>query len=432
MQNIVDVFKRIKETSSRSGKESILKANEGNVEFRRILEFMYNPFVLTGIKAKKLQKFSDFQSNHYHIQFYNVFEAMQYIVQNNSGRDEDVKAIANFINEHEDEEHDFLQDMFTKDYKCGITSGTINKVYGKGTIHEFDVLLAKAFKDHGHKLKGIFYITLKLDGIRCVAIKKDGVVQFYTRQGQPIDDLIDIEAEIAQKLPDNFVLDGELLLENPKRLPSDELFRATQKVVRKDGIKQNLEFNVFDGLPLEEFLEGRSKLKYEARRKEIGELFNNAKPQFIRQLPVLYIGDDKAVISEILQEVVANGHEGLMINTANGHYVTKRSDVLLKVKEMHTVDLQVLELEEGSGKYKGTLGAIVVDYKGYRVGVGSGFTDTERNMLWNTKDIKELSLIGKIAEIQYFEESSNEDGGISLRFPVFKRIRDDKDEPSLH
>lgn len=428
MQNIVEVFKQIKETSSRSGKEAILKANEGNDTFRRILEFMYNPFILTGIKAKKLQKFASY--NAHHIQFFNVLEAIDFITKNNTGRDEDVKAIANYINNHTDSEvHDFLQDMFTKDYKCGITSSTINKVYGKGTIPEFDVLLAKAYKDYGHKLKGRFYITLKLDGIRCVAIKKNGVVQFFTRQGQPIDDLIDIEEEIARKFPDNFVLDGELLLENPKGLPSDELFRATQKVVRKDGIKQNLEFNVFDGLPLDEFLEGKSKLKYEARRKEIEQLFTAAKPQFIRQLPVLYVGEDKEQISVILQEVVALGHEGLMINTANGHYVTKRSDVLLKVKEMHTVDLRVVGFEEGSGKNKGTLGALIVDYKGYEVKVGSGFTDADRNIIWNKmrKDI-----IGQIIEVQYFEESSNQDGGISLRFPVFLRIRDDKDEPSLH
>jgi DNA ligase-1 len=36
----------------------------------------------------------------------------------------------------------------------------------------------------------------------------------------------------------------------------------------------------------------------------------------------------------------------------------------------------------------------------------------------------------QIVEIQYFEESNNEQGGLSLRFPVFKRVRDDKNEES--
>lgn len=430
LSNVIDVFKEIKNTSSRTGKEAILKANIDNQDFRKILEFMYNPYILTGIKAKKLQKFADFHSNHYHIQFYNVDEAIDYIVQNNSGKDEDVKAIANFINDHFDEEiRDFLQDMFTKDYKCGITASTINKVYGNGTIPEFDVLLAKAYKDHGHKLKGRFYITLKLDGIRCVAIKQNGAVQFFTRQGQPIDDLIDIEDEITRNFPDNFVYDGELLLKNPLGLPSDALFRATQKVVRKDGIKKDLEFHVFDGLPVDEFMTGKSKLTYEQRRSELDSGVFSTNHENIQLLPVIYVGEDKSVISDILSDVIAEGHEGLMINTAKGHYVTKRSDVLLKVKEMHTVDLKVVGFEEGNGKLKGTLGALVVSYKGHEVKVGSGFTDEDRNIIWNTMldDI-----VGTIVEVQYFEESTNEQGGISLRFPVFVRIRDDKTEPSLH
>lgn len=430
LSNVIDVFSEIKNTSSRTGKEAILKANIDNHDFRKILEFMYNPYILTGIKAKKLQKFADFHSNHYHIQFYNVDEAIDYIVQNNSGKDEDVKAIANFINDHFDEEiQDFLQDMFTKDYKCGITASTINKVYGKGTIPEFDVLLAKAYKDHGHKLKGRFYITLKLDGIRCVAIKKDGVVQFFTRQGQPIDDLVDIEDEINRNFPDDFVYDGELLLKNPLGLPSDALFRATQKVVRKDGTKKDLEFHVFDGLPVDEFMAGKSKLTYEQRRSELDSGVFSTEHENVQFLPILYVGEDKSVISDILSEAIAEGQEGLMINTAKGHYVTKRSDVLLKVKEMHTVDLKVVGFEEGNGKLKGTLGALIVSYKGHEVKVGSGFTDEDRNIIWNTMldDI-----VGTIVEVQYFEESSNQDGGISLRFPVFLRIRDDKTEPSLH
>lgn len=431
MKTVVEIFREIKETSSRTGKEAILRANSDNQDFRRILEFMYNPYVLTGIKYKKLVKFANY--NAHHIQFFNVFEAIDFITKNNTGRDEDVKAIANFINTYDTDiyspVHDFLQEMFTKNYKCGITSGTINKVYGKGTIPEFDVLLAKAYKDHGHKLKGRFYITLKLDGIRCVAIKQNGVVQFFTRQGQPIDDLVDIEDELTRNFPDNFVYDGELLLKNPLGLPSDDLFRATQKVVRRDGIKKDLEFHVFDGLPIDEFMEGKSKLTYEQRRSELDSGIFSTSHEHVHYLPILYVGEDKTVISDILAEVVSLGHEGLMINTAKGHYVTKRSDTLLKVKEMHTIDLKVIGFEEGNGKFKGTLGALIVSYKGYEVKVGSGFTDEDRNIIWNTMldDI-----VGTIVEVQYFEESTNQDGGISLRFPVFVRIRDDKTEPSLH
>jgi DNA ligase-1 len=431
MLDIVSVFQQIKGTSSRTGKEAILKANEYNTDFRRVLEFIYNPFILTGIKGKKLQKFASFYDEEIASHFNDVFDAIDFITTHNSGRDDDVKAIASFINDHTlTKVHDFLQDMFTKDYKCGITSGTINKVYGKGTIPEFDVMLAKSYKDHGHKLKGKFYITLKLDGIRCLAIKKNGAVQFFTRQGQPIDDLIEIEEELMKTPMDNFVFDGELLLK-PNGMDSSDLFRATQKVVRKDGEKKGLDFHIFDGLLLDEFMEGKSNFKYEARRKAIsvgvfgdkedGEIYNH-----LNHLKVIYEGDDKSVISDLLAKVIAEGHEGLMINTAKGLYVTKRSDVLLKVKEMYTVDLRVVGFEHGEGRLGNTLGALIVDYKGYKVKVGSGFSDSTRELIWSIRD----EMIGKIIEVQYFEESSNQDGGISLRFPVYKQTRDDKTEAS--
>jgi DNA ligase-1 len=96
---------------------------------------------------------------------------------------------------------------------------------------------------------------------------------------------------------------------------------------------------------------------------------------------------------------------------------------LLKVKKMNTLDLEIIAFEEGSGRLAGTLGARWVRYKdGNTVKVGSGFSDELRNQIWNDRQ----SYSGKIIEVQYFEESTNADGGKSLRFPVFKDFRFDK------
>ena len=95
---------------------------------------------------------------------------------------------------------------------------------------------------------------------------------------------------------------------------------------------------------------------------------------------------------------------------------------------METVDLRIIGFEEGSSKNAGKLGALIVDYKGNEVGVGSGFTDFDREFIWNNQD----QYLGKICEVQYFEESKNKDGGVSLRFPVFKHLRTDKTEPSYN
>ena len=92
---------------------------------------------------------------------------------------------------------------------------------------------------------------------------------------------------------------------------------------------------------------------------------------------------------------------------------------------MQTCDIRCLREEEGEGKYQGKLGKIICDYKGYELGVGSGFLDRDREFYWNNPN----EIVGHIVEIQYFEESKNEKGELSLRFPIFKWVRD-KDEES--
>ena len=116
-----------------------------------------------------------------------------------------------------------------------------------------------------------------------------------------------------------------------------------------------------------------------------------------------------------------------MINIANASYQKKRTSDILKVKKMNTVDLFVTSIFEGKGKYKGTLGGVMIEYKGQPVGVGSGFSDNQRKIIWAHPD----NIIGKLIEVQYFEESKDKNGNPSLRFPVFKTIRLDKNEESL-
>ena len=108
-------------------------------------------------------------------------------------------------------------------------------------------------------------------------------------------------------------------------------------------------------------------------------------------------------------------------------YECKRTNNLIKIKSFKSSDLKIVGVLEGSGKLSGTLGSIVVDYKGNTVNVGSGFTDEQRNEYWAIKD----ELIGRIAEIKYKEVSKNKDTGLeSLQFPVIICIREDKTEPS--
>lgn len=427
IHKIYGIMNQIETQSAKTTKEQILKNNKGDKDFLEALTFLLNPYIVTGISTKKLNKKIAIKNGNLHDELHTLKEVMDYLLKNNSGRDIDILAIQDFMCRQDTPElQTFIKKFVTKDLKLGISEKTVNKIYGKDTIPTFAVMLAESYEKKQDKVKGKFYITLKLDGNRCVAINDESGVKFFSRKGQPVEGMVELEEQFKE-LPTGWVFDGELILKNEDNLASAELFRATQKVVRKDGEKKNLEFHVFDALPISEFREGKSKKTYEQRRNNLDLMFghyNDGQIQAIHLLPVLYEGTDKSVIPAIAQAVEEKGFEGLMVNTASGLYQTKRVVDLLKVKSMKTADLLVMSVEKAiDGQFEGLLGRVNVEYKGSLVGVGSGFTLEQRRHFVDNPD----EICGKIIEVQFFEESKDEKTGLpSLRFPVFKGIRDDK------
>jgi DNA ligase-1 len=425
-------FDLLSKESSKNGKEAILrdKKNVNDNNFLEVLKFVYNPFVVTGISTKKINKKVKVptKANVEDLEMFpDITKLMNYLKKKNTGTDYDLYVVHEFLNHcRTDKERKLIKDIVTKNLKVGITEKTVNKVYGKGTIPSFGVMLAEAYEKKESKVNGKFHLTIKIDGNRCVAIKDNDEVKFFSRKGQEIEGLNDLASQF-KLLPNNYVFDGELLLKNDDNLPSDKLFRATQKIVRKDGEKKDLEFYMFDALPLSDFKCGESKKTYEQRRNTMDVIFEQKlvsikEKRLIWILPVLYAGEDKKVISLFMTKVEKEGFEGLMLNISSEKYVTKRTSALLKIKTFNTFDGVIMGVYEGTGKNEGKLGGIVITYKDLLVRVGSGFSDKERKLYWNNPD----EIIGRVGEVSYFEESENQKGGKDLRFATWKGLRLDK------
>jgi DNA ligase-1 len=126
---------------------------------------------------------------------------------------------------------------------------------------------------------------------------------------------------------------------------------------------------------------------------------------------------------EINAQAVAGGYEGIMIKDPEAPYECKRSAAWIKLKPFIEVSLEVVDVEEGTGRNIGRLGAIVCqgvdDGKTIRVNVGSGFSDSDRDVYWDSRD----SLLGQIVEVRADAITRNQDGTYSLRFPRFLRFR---------
>jgi len=428
MEEILNIFNQLIATNSRNDKEFIFEEHKENVLFKEILKFVYDPYIVTGLSTKKINKKIKGISV---LQIRDIEGAMDYLRIHNTGRDVTILEIQSFISRQPENQRELITQIVTKSLKIGATANTMNKVYGEGFINQFDVMLADKYFEHPEAVKGEFIITQKLDGMRCVILKEEsGEVNIFSRQGQPIEDLVEIVEE-AKQLQQGNAYDGELILRNDKRLASKDLYRDTIKVARKDGEKRNLIFNCFDVVPIEDFKKGKCLIPCSKRKVQIGVILNDylegAHLEHIIEVPVLYQGIDKDMIIKLLDEAISKDQEGVMVNMSSAPYSCKRTRDILKVKKMQDCDLRVLSVEEGEGRNKGTLGRINVEYKDNVVGVGGGFNDSMRTEIFNNPE----KYIGKIAKIQFFEETTNsKDNKLSLRFPVFLEWRDDKTEPS--
>lgn len=408
LKEVKEIFDEIASVSGKKDKETIIKQNKDNELFLECLKFLLDSNITTGLSKKKINK----KVKVYENTCDDIRDMFDYVRMNNTGTDRDIGVVQGYINSLDEDMQDFVRGLFTKSLKCGADAKTVNKVI-PGLIYTFEIMLGS--KADLNKLpKGDKFVTEKYDGCRCFTQIRNGKIIMKSRQNKMFEGLIDIENSIKELGLNNISLDGELLAIDSNY---ENVYKDTMKIVStKEKEKHGVKYMIFDILPIDEFDNKKGVLNYSERRKILDNIKQN---EFISITPVLYHGTDNDKVLEILSICRANGAEGAMINL-DKPYEFKRSKTLLKLKVMNTCDLKIIGFEEGDGKYKGTLGNLICDYKGYQLGVGSGFDDKQREQIWNNQE----EYLNRIAEIQYFEETYNDKGGLSLRFPVFKCVRE--------
>ncbi len=429
MKEVIRLFKQIQETSSLNDKKSIIIANKDNEIFKECLRFLLDRNIVTGISTKKIKKKVKPSSelSPYYLCIHSTFkDVIDYLKDNNTGKDDDIYEIQVFLHGHE-EDREFYEQMITKTFRLGADAKLVHKCI-PGLILTFDVMLGTPIDKV--KLKGNEWISIsrKLNGTRCAFISN----KCMTRQGKEYKGLDHIISDLHKLGLKNCFVDGELLYKNKEGLSDSEAFqKGTGIAMSKDDDKSNLKLVIFDVFPLEEFWTGKSKESYYERKQmllEIKEDINSFKEVLnVEVVQMCYEGTDHSQIWKWLDYAEENDWEGIILNL-DTPYECKRTKNLIKVKKFFNCDLKCIGIEEGSGRNKGTLGALVCDYKGNKVNVGSGFSDKDRKRIWQQPE----DIIGKIIAVKYKEETKNKDGGISIQFPIFETVRFDKDTPSYN
>ncbi len=415
---------------SRLDKEKIISEamEKGLDDFFEGIRMALDPLVTFGVKIvpeKKNEKSQNFLWKDFKKL---ANKLIQRELTGHAARDAIIMAMESATRE---EWNGFYRRVLIKDLRCGVSEKTVNKIakkFPKYAIPIFSCPLAHDSANHEKKMIGKKQIEIKLDGVRVLTIIRQNKVEMFSRNGKQFHNFGHIISEIENVLkkdpaPYNLVLDGEVMSANFQDL--------MKQVHRKDG-KQTKDavLHLFDLCPLENFQKGRWNTSQTARSLLVKEwvaknsvLLRHIKTLEWENVDLDTIEGQKRFV-ELNKSAVKGGYEGVMIKDPDAVYECKRTHSWLKAKPFIEVTLKVVSVEEGTGRNKGRLGAILVEGEDdgyeYSLSCGSGFSDIQREEYWAKRD----QLIGQLVEIRADAKTKSKDAvAFSLRFPRFKCFR---------
>lgn len=419
LENLQAFVNEMQATSSSLDKITIIQKYKDVPGIQTILKYIYDPYKQYHVTSKTCKKnIGLFKYNTYE----NIFELLNDLNNRRITGHDAIAAVNGFTTANPSYEK-LIYNIVDKDLKIRTGAKVFNKAI-PNLIPVFNVALAQEYK---HDLDFWFddiYVSRKLDGVRCLAIvDENGICKLYSRQGKEFLTLNKVKEEIQALNMSNTVFDGEICLIDKE---GNEDFQGIMKQIRKKNHTiQNPKFIIFDQLTLDEFngKEESPVLEERLKRLVISTIIPN---DVLRKLPQIKLTSQGA-FDEWVDISTEGKWEGLMLRR-NVAYEGKRTKNLLKVKKFHDAEYEVVDAElgwmsvvrEGKEVQEEMLAQVWIKHKGHDVKVGSGFSQEERIKY------SEENIVGKIITVQYFEETKNQEGGISLRFPTIKFIHGDE------
>ena len=426
-----NVISTLEDHNSRLDKEAIIlaQAESGNSEFFQGARLALDPMITFGLKQIPEKKDEDGPGLDWDSFSLIITGFVNRSLTGNLARDTVAKMMSSATKA---QWNGWYRRILIKDLRCGVSEKTINKVvekkYADYIIPIFACQLAHDSANHESKVSGRKLIEVKLDGVRVITIvRTDGRVDMFSRNGKELANFPHVTEQISAVVkktppPYDIVLDGEIM--------SSSFQDLMTQVHRKSDVKANdAILNLFDMCPLDAFELGSWDKSQTVRSQMVQAWVEQNHTELpnvtclANELVDLDTAEGQLRYKEINAQAVAGGYEGIMIKDPEAGYECKRSVAWLKLKPFIEVSLEVVDVEEGTGRNIGRLGAIVCqgvdDGKTIQVNVGSGFSDSDRDSYWSSRD----SLLGQIVEVRADAVTQNQDGTYSLRFPRFLRFR---------
>jgi DNA ligase-1 len=422
-----DMVRDLRATSSTIDKQGIIEDycnhNSEAASFaKKILLYTYHPLWQYNVTSDNLKKKNSLRGK----SCKNFFDLLDDLKSRKITGHDAIGAVHTFIDSQSNKNNieELIYCIIDKDLKTRAGDKIINKAI-PDHIPEFSVALADKYEPKLVSWKDGWYVSRKIDGARCIAIvDSDSNATFYSRTGKEFDTLNIVAGGIKALGVKDVVFDGELCLVDED---GNEDFQGIMKQLKKkDHTIPNPSYKIFDMISHDEFYskKGESNKPYSIRYNNLQVVMRDNTCPCLSVLPQERIKDDDQFQEWIS---ISNDYswEGLMLR-ADEPYKGKRSKDLLKFKNFNDDEYEVIDVEMGPFRYvkdgaeceEDMLSCVMIKHKDHIVRVGSGFSIDQRQEFY----CNPCKILGKIITVQYFEESKNQDGGISLRFPTFKYL----------
>ncbi len=424
LKRIQEFVDKLKSTNSTNDKIEIIKGYNDDYMIKQVLKYTYSPFKqfhLTSATVKKNKKLEPKEG------YNDLFYLLDALTKRTITGHEAIQSLKGYIQYMDEWQQDLVFCILDKNLKTRTGADLINKAIPK-CVPTFKVALANSYDKQKGKVNfntQTWFASHKLDGVRCLAIvDENGKCNFYSRQGKTFDTLDTLRKEIESLDLYNMVFDGEVCVVDENG--SEDFQGIMKEIKRKDHTIQNPKYKIFDYLMLEEFDNQESERNLSDRLTCFNMIYN-FKGKHLKCIDVLEQWRVKSEehFQELAELATKNNWEGLILRK-DSEYKGKRSNDLLKVKKFFDEEYVVKSIETSTHRIivngleveEEMLSNVIIEHKGCDVGVGSGFDQEERRKYFANPEL----IIGKTITVQYFEETLNQDGCHSLRFPVVKHV----------
>jgi ATP-dependent DNA ligase len=224
----------------------------------------------------------------------------------------------------------------------------------------------------------------KWDGFRCLAFRKGDEVLLQSKAGQPLGRYFPELVEALQKLkPNQFVLDGEIVILRDDNLSFDELLMRIHPAasrIRKLAQETPATYLLFDLLVNDEG-KALTNLPLSERRERLEKFVKSfGKQQLIRLSPATR---DYDIAQRWMEELAASGFDGVVAKELDCVYASGDRSAMRKIKRIRTADCVVGGFRYASkgGEVGSLLLGLYDDGKLNHVGFSSSFSAPERKKL---------------------------------------------------